>query len=224
MLVLWSCVAGHAAAWCGHTTGHPMHVPSVCQLVTLSVSHSVLMYECEPCKGIPAVRPLARAAATSNNSTHVNISLSALCRVWRLAIPLMINNIAGYALSIVGAIYIGRLGSLPLSASVLANSLYNCTGLSLALGLSAGMETLCGQVSKKDRSRWHESALASAELGQESRPDSLFGLVPCSMHSNQLHCLGCQRDTGKRGTQPRFLHVMLHNSVLPARLAAAASR
>jgi MATE family multidrug resistance protein len=56
----------------------------------------------------------------------------------------MINNIAGYALAIVGAIYIGRLGALPLSASVLANSLYNCTGLSLALGLSAGMETLCG--------------------------------------------------------------------------------
>jgi hypothetical protein len=58
----------------------------------------------------------------------------------------MVNNIAGYALSIVGAIYIGRLGALQLSASVLANSLYNCTGLSLALGLSAGMETLCGQV------------------------------------------------------------------------------
>lgn len=70
------------------------------------------------------------------------------CRVWRLAVPLMINNIAGYALSIVGAIYIGRLGALPLSASVLANSVYNCTGLSLALGLSAGMETLCGQVSR----------------------------------------------------------------------------
>jgi len=71
---------------------------------------------------------------------------AAFCRVWRLAVPLMINNIAGYALSIVGAIYIGRLGALPLSASVLANSVYNCTGLSLALGLSAGMETLCGQV------------------------------------------------------------------------------
>jgi hypothetical protein len=58
----------------------------------------------------------------------------------------MINNIAGYALSIVGAVYIGRLGALPLSASVLANSVYNCTGLSIAIGLSAGMETLCGQV------------------------------------------------------------------------------
>ncbi|KAF8062039.1 DTX2 [Scenedesmus sp. PABB004] len=57
----------------------------------------------------------------------------------------MVNNLAGYALSIVGAIFIGALGALPLSASVLANSIYNCTGLSLALGLSAGMETLCGQ-------------------------------------------------------------------------------
>jgi hypothetical protein len=126
---------------------------------------------------------LQRLQQHSSNSTHVDRLLSALCRVWRLAIPLMINNIAGYALSIVGAIYIGRLGSLPLSASVLANSLYNCTGLSLALGLSAGMETLCGQVSNRDRMRSHESALASAELRQESRAGSLFGLVCCSVHS-----------------------------------------
>uniref|UniRef100_A0A383V4G4 Protein DETOXIFICATION n=1 Tax=Tetradesmus obliquus TaxID=3088 RepID=A0A383V4G4_TETOB len=68
-----------------------------------------------------------------------------LSRVWRLAGPLMANNMAGYALSIIGAIFIGQLGALSLSSSVLANSVYNCTGLSLALGLSAGMETLCGQ-------------------------------------------------------------------------------
>jgi hypothetical protein len=35
---------------------------------------------------------------------------------------------AGYALSIVGAIFIGQLGALSLSSSVLANSVYNCTG------------------------------------------------------------------------------------------------
>ena len=98
----------------------------------------------------------------------------------------MINNIAGYALSIVGAIYIGRLGSLPLSASVLANSLYNCTGLSLALGLSAGMETLCGQVSNRDRMRWHESALASArgrKAGQAPCPD-WFAVACTAVHSH----------------------------------------
>jgi multidrug resistance protein, MATE family len=70
---------------------------------------------------------------------------TALRKLWLLAVPLMLNNLAGYALSIVGAVYIGQLGALPLAASVLANSVYNCTGLSLALGLSAGMETLCGQ-------------------------------------------------------------------------------
>jgi hypothetical protein len=40
----------------------------------------------------------------------------------------MLNNMAGYALSIIGAIFIGQLGALSLSSSVLANSVYNCTG------------------------------------------------------------------------------------------------
>ena len=74
------------------------------------------------------------------------ISSAFSCRVVSLAIPISIQNLAGFSLSIVGAVYIGRLGPLPLSASVLANSLYNCSGLSIAMGLSAGMETLCGQV------------------------------------------------------------------------------
>jgi MATE family multidrug resistance protein len=61
-------------------------------------------------------------------------------------VPISLQNLAGFSLSIIGAVYIGRLGALPLSASVLANSLYNCTGLSITMGLAAGMETLCGQV------------------------------------------------------------------------------
>lgn len=81
---------------------------------------------------------MASAAGTLKTACD-DMSCHVCCgRVWRLAVPLMINNIAGYALAIVGAVFIGRLGALPLSASVLANSLYNCTGLSLALGLSAG--------------------------------------------------------------------------------------
>jgi hypothetical protein len=40
----------------------------------------------------------------------------------------MVNNMAGYALSVIGAIFIGQLGALSLSSSVLANSVYNCTG------------------------------------------------------------------------------------------------
>ncbi len=52
---------------------------------------------------------------------------------------------AGYGLTIIGALFIGRLGPEQLSVSVLASSIYNVAGLSVALGLSSGMETLCGQ-------------------------------------------------------------------------------
>ncbi|KAI8471347.1 MAG: mate-domain-containing protein [Monoraphidium minutum] len=80
-------------------------------------------------------------AAAAAPSTYEAV----LGRVLQLAVPLMVQNIAGYSISIIGAVFIGRLGPLLLSASVLANSLYNCTGLSIAIGLSAGLETLCGQ-------------------------------------------------------------------------------
>lgn len=110
-------------------------------------------------QGVPAAAEssddtaAAAAADTSAADTSAGVAVgaaatpppTALRKLWLLAVPLMLNNLAGYALSIVGAVYIGQLGALPLAASVLANSVYNCTGLSLALGLSAGMETLCGQ-------------------------------------------------------------------------------
>lgn len=41
--------------------------------------------------------------------------------------PRRIQNLAGYSVSIIGAVFIGRLGPLLLSASFLANSFYNAT-------------------------------------------------------------------------------------------------
>ncbi|KAG1670897.1 hypothetical protein FOA52_000399 [Chlamydomonas sp. UWO 241] len=41
--------------------------------------------------------------------------------------------------------FVGQLGKGVLSSVVLAGSLYNVTGLSVVIGLAAGMETLCGQ-------------------------------------------------------------------------------
>jgi Na+-driven multidrug efflux pump len=67
-------------------------------------------------------------------------------RVGSLGLPLALQFVAGYGLTIIGAVFIGRLGPEPLSISVLASSFYNVAGLSVALGLSSGMETLCGQV------------------------------------------------------------------------------
>ncbi|PNH03694.1 MATE efflux family protein DTX1 [Tetrabaena socialis] len=66
-------------------------------------------------------------------------------RLARLAGPLVIQNVAGYSLSLVSAVFVGHLNDpVALSAAVLAGSFYNITGFSLVIGLSAGMETLCG--------------------------------------------------------------------------------
>jgi len=54
----------------------------------------------------------------------------------RLGLPLAAMNVVGYALTIISSVFIGRLGTLPLSSYVLASSFYNVTGLSVVLGLA----------------------------------------------------------------------------------------
>eukprot|EP00878_Enallax_costatus_P024109 GHUV01025702.1.p1 GENE.GHUV01025702.1~~GHUV01025702.1.p1 ORF type:complete len:494 (+),score=51.79 GHUV01025702.1:73-1554(+) len=69
-----------------------------------------------------------------------------LSRLTSMAGPLFLQNIFSYSTSVVAVAFVGHLGDpLLLSSAVLANSLYNVTGYSLISGLSAGMETLCGQ-------------------------------------------------------------------------------
>ncbi|KXZ45349.1 hypothetical protein GPECTOR_56g446 [Gonium pectorale] len=73
-------------------------------------------------------------------------ALGELGRLSRLAGPLILQNLAGYSLSIVSAAFLGHLNDpVALSSAVLAGSFYNITGYSLVIGLAAGMETLCGQ-------------------------------------------------------------------------------
>eukprot|EP00775_Hariotina_reticulata_P009063 gene9063-9233_t len=63
-----------------------------------------------------------------------------------MAGPLFVQNVLSYSTSAVAVGFVGHLQDpVLLSSAVLANSLYNVTGLSLMSGLSAGMETLCGQ-------------------------------------------------------------------------------
>jgi len=60
--------------------------------------------------------------------------------------PLIVQNLFGYSLPVLAAVFVGHLDdAVLLSAAVLANSLYNVTGLSLIVGLSSGSETLSGQ-------------------------------------------------------------------------------
>ncbi len=87
---------------------------------------------------------------TRTTTTHQRPLLSSYFsfhRLLHLALPLVLQNIAGYTLSVVAAAFIGHLNDpVSLSAAVLAGSFYNISGYSLVIGLSAGMETLCGQV------------------------------------------------------------------------------
>jgi hypothetical protein len=65
----------------------------------------------------------------------------------RLAGPLMVQSLSTMAMILISTTFVGHLNNpTELSAVVLASSLYNVTGSSLIIGLSSGMETLCGQV------------------------------------------------------------------------------
>lgn len=69
------------------------------------------------------------------------------CRLVSLAAPLVLQNVFGFSLSIIAAVFVGHLGdNVALACSVLAGSIYNVSGYSIVVGLSAGMDTLCGQV------------------------------------------------------------------------------
>jgi hypothetical protein len=93
------------------------------------------------------------------------------------ALPISLSNILGYGQSVICSAFVGHLGTQYLSGTgtypplplpgifpltltltafgggpaVLASSFYNITGLSVILGLSAGMETICGQVATPTR-------------------------------------------------------------------------
>lgn len=66
-------------------------------------------------------------------------------RILHLAVPLAAQNLFGFALSLIGVAFVGRLGQFDLSVAVLATSIYNVTGVSILVGFAGAMETLCGQ-------------------------------------------------------------------------------
>lgn len=71
--------------------------------------------------------------------------------------PLFFQNVFSYSLSVISIAFVGHLNDPTiLSSVVMANSLYNVTGMSVVAGLSAGMETLCGQV--RQEAAWTDLA------------------------------------------------------------------
>eukprot|EP00879_Flechtneria_rotunda_P024910 GHRR01026437.1.p1 GENE.GHRR01026437.1~~GHRR01026437.1.p1 ORF type:complete len:117 (+),score=45.37 GHRR01026437.1:537-887(+) len=95
-----------------------------------------------------------------------------------MAGPLFLQNIFSYSTSVIAVAFVGHLNDPSLlSSAVLANSLYNVTGYSVISGLSAGMETLCGQASvcsgcgqveplSLDKSSSWAAAAACADMAQ----------------------------------------------------------
>ncbi|GBF89389.1 MATE efflux family protein [Raphidocelis subcapitata] len=72
--------------------------------------------------------------------------LHELGRLGNLAGPLWLQNSAQMALGLIAVAFVGHLGDpLALSQVVLANSVFNISGSVFIMGLSAGMETFCGQ-------------------------------------------------------------------------------
>ena len=62
-----------------------------------------------------------------------------------LAGPLLGTNVLGYVMIAGSVVAVGKLGAGPLAVCVLGNSLFNTTGYSVLMGLSMGLDTVCGQ-------------------------------------------------------------------------------
>ncbi|PIN18346.1 hypothetical protein CDL12_09006 [Handroanthus impetiginosus] len=61
------------------------------------------------------------------------------------ALPMILTNVSYYFIPLVSVMFAGHLGDLELAGSNLANSWASVSGFTLMIGLSGGLETLCGQ-------------------------------------------------------------------------------
>ncbi|KAJ0475456.1 putative multi antimicrobial extrusion protein [Helianthus annuus] len=61
------------------------------------------------------------------------------------SLPMILTNLAYYAIPLVSVMFAGHLGEVELAAANLANSWATVTGFSFMIGLSGALETLCGQ-------------------------------------------------------------------------------
>ncbi|KAL0928092.1 hypothetical protein M5K25_002332 [Dendrobium thyrsiflorum] len=61
------------------------------------------------------------------------------------SIPMIITNMAYYAITLVSVMFAGHLGDTELAGATLGNSWSSVTGIALVTGLSGALETFCGQ-------------------------------------------------------------------------------
>ncbi|TKY61033.1 MATE efflux family protein ALF5 [Spatholobus suberectus] len=66
-------------------------------------------------------------------------------RQLRLAVPLFSVGILQYILQTISLMFVGHLGTLPLSGASMATSFASVTGFNLLLGIATALDTFCGQ-------------------------------------------------------------------------------
>ncbi len=114
-------------------------------------------------------------------------------RLLHFTAPLSIESTLWFVCSsMISLAFVGHLGSQPLAACVLANSVYNISGYSLVVGMAAGMNSLSGQVG---HARGHvqtipataarSCALAVAASGQTSGARGPANLVKLGVHRHE---------------------------------------
>ncbi|GAU12837.1 hypothetical protein TSUD_73240 [Trifolium subterraneum] len=65
-------------------------------------------------------------------------------QLW-LALPLTLVGVLQYILQSISIMFVGHLGTLPLSGASMTNSFASATGFTLLMGICSALETFCGQ-------------------------------------------------------------------------------
>lgn len=109
-----------------------------------------VLFPCVHHRGVPLQLPVVGSVSACRQDTSIPMKQQPILEAKSVRptspVPPTAMFTHRYLLSVVCTVSIGRIGPPELAASSLANSVYVVTGLSLVMGLSSAMETLCGQV------------------------------------------------------------------------------
>ncbi|CAN7082283.1 unnamed protein product [Brassica oleracea var. botrytis] len=85
------------------------------------------------------------AATNGNKSDTGKVIKEEVKKQFWLSAPLIGVSLLQYSLQVISVMFVGHLGSLPLSAASIATSFASVTGFTFLMGTASALETLCGQ-------------------------------------------------------------------------------
>ncbi|KAJ0262782.1 hypothetical protein HA466_0032680 [Hirschfeldia incana] len=95
-------------------------------------------------KEITTVLPAAQHLVGDSSDTGQSVKEEVKNQFW-LSAPLIGVSLLQYSLQVISVMFVGHLGSLPLSAASIATSFASVTGFTFLMGTASALETLCGQ-------------------------------------------------------------------------------